>query len=807
MSALLETTDIILIGLVSAVSVGYFVWKSKSSKPAGPIPVKTPIALPTKQSSFIKLAEEDDNPNQAILFFGSQTGTAEDLATRFAKDLTDTYGINTIVCDFEDYDMEELENWPLREDLEAHGKKWLACFFIATYGEGEPTDNAADFYEWVMNGQGKGPDEAKEDDHMTEGKVFSQLSFTAFGLGNKTYEHYNAMVRRLARRLSKCGATLVTPFGEGDDDGSLEEDFLNWKDTALPAIAEYFGAKAVEKKDLPHTPLFIYKEISKITPQLERNIYYGEWSSSSPRRWKTLIPSADGTETFVSDVAPRYTEVRLKRPVRRSSTGGSNAERRNSGIEVIADMKHPYYSRMVLNKPLYSETENFDEFAFDLEHTLPESNEHYKAENGKIRINRQCYHIELDIEGTGIRYKTGDHIGIWAENDPTHVLNIARVLGVENKLDQFFELKPNPKNKTVGKLPFSLPCSIRTALTYYVDLRIALKQHHFEILSKYTKEEIDKEILWKLSSDREFFVNCVEKPQKTLYDILTEFPSVKVPLEVVLAEILPKNTLRYYSISSSSVRHPNKVSMTAVVVRYALANPAIQEISSNSSKKKVIIRQGLVTSYFQRLYNEKLLAVASNLESDKEVPIPKFHLPMYIRTSTFRLPADLTVPIIMVGPGTGVAPFRGFLWERFTAAEEGLDVGSTILFYGCRHPDLDWLYRGEMEDMMKRNLEFQNEDNSGKHFDLEIKTAFSRVPGKVKVYVQHLLKEEKQKVWDILSKKNGNFYVCGDAKNMAHAVNNTLIEIASEMENTDIEGGKNWLKDLKAAGRYSEDTW
>jgi NADPH-ferrihemoprotein reductase len=154
------------------------------------------------------------------VFYGSQTGTAHDLAVRFATDLTASFGIHSLSCDLEEYEMEELSKLT---DLLPGG----ACpsphpfgmgFLIATYGEGEATDNAADFYAWVMNGSTSptGPEGGEEDD-MQEEQLLAGLPFLVFGLGNKTYEYYNLIAKRLAKRMTNLGALSLCPLGLGDD--------------------------------------------------------------------------------------------------------------------------------------------------------------------------------------------------------------------------------------------------------------------------------------------------------------------------------------------------------------------------------------------------------------------------------------------------------------------------------------------------------------------------------------------------------------------------------------------------------------
>ena len=175
-----------------------------------------------------------------LLFYGSQTGTAEDLGTRFAKEMTTALGIPTLICDIEDYDLESLADLkppslprsptptnslsaPQSADLKAFNlqdstSQVLVGFFLATYGEGEPTDNAADFYEWIMGPENRNPEEDLVLDDSNSGTLVN-LRYFVFGLGNRTYQHFNSMARRVDERFSKWGHGIrIGSRGEGDDD-------------------------------------------------------------------------------------------------------------------------------------------------------------------------------------------------------------------------------------------------------------------------------------------------------------------------------------------------------------------------------------------------------------------------------------------------------------------------------------------------------------------------------------------------------------------------------------------------------------
>jgi NADPH-ferrihemoprotein reductase len=147
----------------------------------------------------------------------------------------------------------------------------------------------------------------------------------------------------------------------------------------------------------------------------------------------------------------------------------------------------------------------------------------------------------------------------------------------------------------------------------------------------------------------------------------------------------------------------------------------------------------------------------------------------------------------MVGPGTGLAPFRGFIQERSTAITEKRTLGPTVLFFGCRHRDQDYIYQDELEDFRDKKV----------LSDLQV--AFSRDQPE-KVYVQHKLLEQADSVWELLENQ-GYFYVCGDARNMARDVQSVLITIIKEKgSKTDSEAAE-YIKKLQKRGRYLQDVW
>ncbi|KAI8892855.1 hypothetical protein BC833DRAFT_610457 [Globomyces pollinis-pini] len=744
--------DLTLLAAVLGVSATYLVWNySTKSAPPKPtiksVPVKKAPVI-TKKKSIIEKLESLDSDKLVVIFFGSQTGTAEDFAERTNNDISNNLNIPSIVLDTDDYDMTELTQWKDFTD-----RKWLVGFFMATYGEGEPTDNSAEFYNWIMGGEGHGlrEDKGEQDDQMSDDRVCENMSFFMFGLGNKTYEHFNAVPRRLSKRLIKLGASQVGVLGEGDDDASMEDDYMKWASEILKNVAVYFDI-ALDTKKGPHVPLYVYKPIAN----LDRPAFQGELTSPDPTKSPRMWDFVD-TNEFVEKNPPK-----------------------------VYDQRNPYYAKFKHSRPLFQNTHDKHHFA---EGDIVIQSKYATVDGKHTIIPRQCYHVELDLGNSGLKYTTGDHVGIWASNDFEQVSRLAKVLKI-NDMNENFKLEPNPENKRTltQKITFPTPCSIRHALTHYLDIEAVMKQHHLEILADYAGDENEKKRILQLVENRDLFVKLIENGQKCLAGILEDFPSIQVPLGVVMTEILRTINLRYYSISSSSKEHPNHVTVTAVVVRYALPQIPVH----GKSKTKVVLKQGLATSWFERLHEDRV----SGTLPESNQGVPPLYCPIYIRSSGFRLPSDHSLPIVMVGPGTGVAPFRGFIRERFMLASEGIEVGPTWLFTGCRNEANDYLYGDEFSNILNQIK------SDSLPMDLQVVTAFSR-DTEAKVYVQHRIQQESKRIWEFLHTHKGHFYICGDAKNMAHDVKLAIENIATEAG----VNSKDWFKDLKAENRYFEDVW
>jgi len=219
---------------------------------------------------------------------------------------------------------------------------------------------------------------------------------------------------------------------------------------------------------------------------------------------------------------------------------------------------------------------------------------------------------------------------------------------------------------------------------------------------------------------------------------------------------------RYYSISSSPSGDPSRCSVTVAVVE----GPA-------SSGRGVY--KGICSNYLAgRRVGETVHATVRETKAG------------------FRLPDDASVPIIMVGPGTGLAPFRGFLQERAALKARGSRLGPAMLFFGCRHPEQDFLYADELKAFAADGI-------------AELHTAFSRGEGP-KTYVQDLVTAEQERVWSLIE-QGAIIYVCGDGGKMEPDVKAALVAICRDRSGATADAAQRWIEDLGARNRYVLDVW
>jgi sulfite reductase (NADPH) flavoprotein alpha-component len=351
-------------------------------------------------------------------------------------------------------------------------------------------------------------------------------------------------------------------------------------------------------------------------------------------------------------------------------------------------------------------------------------------------------HLVIDIAGSGLTYTVGDSLGVYPTNRPQLVEEIIELLGATG-------------NEPVNLPRLTAPVSLREALTAKVSLAGPTKKI-LEALAARTTDPKEKEQLQALLAPEAKEALEIFLGQREYIDLLEEFPNARLtPQEFVdhLRRLMP----RLYSIASSPRAHPGQVHLTVAPVRYE--------------------------SNFRRRYG-----VCSTFLADR-VTRRKTLIPVFVAQSHFGLPEDPTRDIIMVGPGTGIAPFRAFVQERVATHAPGRNW----LFFGDQHAATDYLYGDEWKKLLA--------EGELARIDL----AFSRDQAK-KVYVQDRMREAAAELWAWL-KGGAYFYVCGDAHRMAKDVDAALHEIIAQQAGLDAAAAADYVKQMKKDKRYQRDVY
>lgn len=388
---------------------------------------------------------------------------------------------------------------------------------------------------------------------------------------------------------------------------------------------------------------------------------------------------------------------------------------------------------------------------------------------------RNCMHIDFDInDAPDVHYKTGDHLAIWPVNPEPEIELLLTALNVTEHRDRPVLLR-TLDFASPTKLPS--PTTIGALFRHYLEICALPSRDIVRSLARYAPTEEARQFLIGVSGSKESYAQEMAKRQLTFGRLLqlsaggAQWSSL--PISFVI-ESMSSLQPRYYSISSSSVLSPRRVMITALVARTSLQDAPEEEI------------RGVTTNHLFSL-----------LSNDPTSPATVF---ARVRKSKFKLPLTSSRPIIMIAAGTGIAPFRAFIAERAKLATIGKPVGEMILFFGCRDPDQDYIYRAELESLQASLGESK----------FKIFTAFSRAGAEAqdgtKVYVQDRVVQHGSLVSRLLVDDEANLYICGRAS-MAREVGRKVAEILSdnkEMSRGDVDTR---MTSMRNRGQWQEDVW
>jgi NADPH-ferrihemoprotein reductase len=358
--------------------------------------------------------------------------------------------------------------------------------------------------------------------------------------------------------------------------------------------------------------------------------------------------------------------------------------------------------------------------------------------------------ITFSTSGSSLSYQSGDHLGILPCNSDDMVHEYLVALNAEKDADTVISIADqNGRNQLPTRQ------TLRVAMKWFLDLSGVPKKSVLRAFAHYCTDAAEKEQFLAALRTTDAALATYHKLQarlRTTLGFLRHFTSCKVPLGHFL-ELMPRMAPRFFSISSDQLLHPGSVSVTVALVDGGVATTMLCG-AEVGSRVALFVRKS------------------------------KFHLPL----------RDKQRPVIMIGPGTGVAPMVGFLERRQAWLAKGNALGPAMLFFGCRNKDKDFIHGEYLRQCEK----------DGALTVLDV--AFSR-DAQEKVYVQHRLSQRAGEVWGLIQ-GGANVYICGDAKNMAKDVERTLLEkVFQGAGKMSADAAVQYLQDLVKLDRYHKDVW
>ncbi|XP_051907282.1 NADPH-dependent diflavin oxidoreductase 1 [Hippocampus zosterae] len=364
--------------------------------------------------------------------------------------------------------------------------------------------------------------------------------------------------------------------------------------------------------------------------------------------------------------------------------------------------------------------------------------------------------IEFDIAGSDIHFTAGDVVVMRSCNAAEDVEEFCQLLRLDPEAT--FSLTATDGSAVPARL--QEPRTLRYLVESYLDIAAVPRRSFFELLATFSNDELEREKLAEFSSvqGQEELHGYCNRPRRTALEVLADFPRTTAQLKLdYLLDLFPAIQPRSFSIASSLRAHPHRLQIVVAVVKY--------------KTKMYKPRRGHCSTWL------------ASLDPAKDV-----YVPLWVKKGTLRFPADPKTPVIMVGPGTGVAPFRSALQER---TAEGKNAN--VLFFGCRSESKDFYFRSEWKEMTKAG-------------QLTLFTAFSR-DQEEKVYVQQRVRENAALIWDLIANDGAYFYIAGNAKDMPNGVRDALKAGFRQRGGLTHEDADTMLAAMEKSGRFQSETW
>lgn len=395
-------------------------------------------------------------------------------------------------------------------------------------------------------------------------------------------------------------------------------------------------------------------------------------------------------------------------------------------------------------------------------------------------------HITFDLSGTH-PYSPGDVLTVYPKNFPSDVSLLLSTMGWTSMADTPLRFVPS-SSFTSPNATLPIPhvtkdstVTLRELLTSHLDIISIPRRSFFAQIAHYTSDDFHRDRLLEFTNPEyiDELYDYTTRPRRSILEVLQEFESVKIPWQHVCS-IIPTLRGRQFSIASAhdpkaTLQDKTRMELLIAIVKY----------------KTVIkrIRQGVATRYI------------ASLQSGQDITATLSKGGLGVSQT------EIDRPVVMVGPGTGVAPMRSLIYQRRLWREQAKQLtnksepstatgtqAEDLLFFGCRNADADYYFKHEWDDLRAAGV------------PLQVFAAFSR-DQRQKIYVQDLLRQQSALVYNALATHNGIVYICGASGKMPQAVREALIEVFQKHGKLDRDSAEKYLVALEKGGRYRQETW
>jgi len=749
--------------------------------------------------------------NKFTILYGSQTGQAKAIAEEIHES-SEQHGLHSnLFC------------LSLTEKKFTLEKETLVVFVVSTTGEGDPPDTMCKFFRRLKK-------------KTLPGNHLENCRYALLALGDTNYTNFCNNGKALDKRLLQLGACQIYDTGYADDAVGLELVVEPWIEGLWPALRRHIGLPPEGDSEAGGKTAFSEPSHS-IDPVVKSE------SKSFEADTNKILENSNGFSHMTdaqegvmnghgSNSQDNSADAVLKPTVLVNCVDGQNISavdnkdsQDGSGDPILlptfADQLKqsiPPLSASALSipqlPPPYLEISYYPDHKLDCAMLPLQGSARFPSAVTDISMAtvvsarqltgnssvKTALDIELDITGCNMSYEPGDSFGVVCPNLSAEVKQLILKLDLVDKADVPFAIQLIASTtKKAASVPSFIPefSTIRHALLTCLEIRGVPSKALIRVLAEHTSDPQEKRRLQELCSKQgaSDYTKFVREPGLSLLDLLNVFPSCQPPFERLL-ELVPRLKARPYSVSSSPLENPNHLHFVFNIVEF----PAIKGVRPE--------RQGVCTGWLAE--NTEAQREETNKSNDKlSDNVSKLTLQEFPKVSVFqrkglnfKLPSVPETPIIMIGPGTGVAPFIGFLQHRAHMQKNtSIALSESWLFFGCRHKERDYLYREELEQFLSTGVlshlfvSFSRDtisDSSGKP------------PPK---YVQDNLRSHAAEVADQVFNKGAVVYVCGDADNMAKNVFDTFLEIVQEYKGVDVKEARQEMMKLRENKQYLEDIW